>query len=140
MPSFLFNDAKTKILQALLDLDGDTFYACLVTATPAATETQRIGLTEATGGNYAIQALTGRTLNNPTASTVRWTFSNPIWNNLTTANSAPIVGMVIVEQAGGSPATSDQPVCFLEFNTAFTPSGATFQVDIPVNTGVLTAT
>ena len=44
MPSFVFNSAKIGILNATIDLDSDTFYACLVTSMPAATVSTRTGL------------------------------------------------------------------------------------------------
>ena len=140
MPSFVFTASRIGILNATIDLDSDTFYACLVTSTPASSTTARTGIAEASGGTYAPQLLTGRTLDSPTTATVRWTFTNPIWNNLTTATSTPVLGMVICKRNGGSFATSDPVVAFLEFNSSFTPSGETFQVDIPTNTGVLTGT
>jgi len=140
MPSFVFNSAKIGILNATIDLDSDTFYACLVTSIPAATVTTRTGLAEASGGTYAPQLLSGTILNAPTTATVRWTFTNPSWTNLTTGTSTPLLGMVICKRVGSSLATSDPVIAFLEFNNNFTPSGVTFQVDIPNNTGVLTAT
>lgn len=114
------------MLDGTQDLSSSSFYAALVTATPAAGVTQKGGLTEAAGGNYAPQDLTGRSLA-LNGTTVELTFVNPIWNSLTTTGGA-IVGVVIIQGTAAAAASSDKVLAFLEFTSAYTPSSATFQV------------
>ena len=123
MPSIVFNQSKLNVLDGTTDLSSASFYAVLVTAVPAAGVTQKAGLTEATGGNYVPQDLTGRNLA-LNGSTVELTFVNPIWNSLTTDGTA-IVGMVICEGTAGATAGTDRVLAYLEFTASYTPSGAT---------------
>ena len=126
MASFVFNQAKLSVLDGTIDLSTDSFYAVLVTATPTSGVTQKAGLTEATGGNYTPQDLTGQSLA-LNSSTVELTFVNPIWNSLTTTSGA-ILGVVICKGTAGATAGTDEVLAFLEFTASYTPSGATFQV------------
>lgn len=143
MPSLVFRQIKRGLLDRTQDITSGIIYVHLVTTAPTdATFTTVSQLTLATGGNYTFkQVLAGgdsRTFTN-TAAGCYWTFTSPVWTSLTTNNAATVKGMVTAKQAGGSPATSDAIWLYNELNSAYTPNGANFTVQIAAN-GVLELT
>lgn len=113
MASLGFSSTSLGILNRSLDLTTGTFYGHLVTTTPAKANSTVADLTLATGGNYAAQALSGRAVSTD-GTGAKLSFSNPTWTGLTTNNAATVKGMVVCRQTGGSPASSDPVVSFVE--------------------------
>ena len=142
MPSLVFNSTDLGLLDRTLDLTTGTFYAHLVTTIPVATNQTVADLVLAAGGSYQPVTLAGRSIGTD-GTGARLTFSDPTWTALWCAAATTIKGMVICRQAGGSPASTDKVISYLERTTAFTPAtvsgGAVdFTLNIP-STGVLKA-
>lgn len=135
MASFAPNANDLKLFDRTLDLTNGTFYAELVTANPAGTESTVSGFTLAAGGNYARATLSGRSLATD-GTGAKLAFSNPTWPGLTTNGAATIKGMIVCRQAGGSATGTDLVISYNELSSAYTPNGADFTVTIP-STGVL---
>lgn len=135
MASLVFSSTFLNLMNRTLDISSGTFYAHLVTTAPIQSNTTVANLTLAAGGNYALQTLTGSNIA-ADGTGARLTYTNPTWTGLTTNGAATIKGMVVCKQVGGSPATTDPIVTYVELSSAYTPNGADFTIQIPT-TGVL---
>ena len=115
----VFNSASKNILDAYIS--GKTFYLELVTAAPAATVTTNNSLTKASGGNYAPVVLTNMASSTHNTDGAKLDFDDAGWSGLYTTAATPIVGGVVCQRVGGSPATSDPVLVYLALNTSYTP-------------------
>jgi hypothetical protein len=122
MTIFVFDGIQTRIRNSTIDLATGNFYAHLVTVQPTPSVTAVSGLTLATYTGYASQALTGVTYTGGI-----WDFNNPLFP-VNTGSSQGVVGMVVCERVGGSPAPTDPPVVFTALRQAGIP------VTITINT------
>jgi len=127
MSSLIFNQAKLDVVTNVLQLNTHNFYAALVTAIPAGNLLTQSQLTQPTGGNYTVKDLANRSLLLE-SGVVKLRFDNPIWDLLTVAGGASVVGMAIIRKVGGTASGTDPLLAYLHFSAAYTPNGSTFQV------------
>lgn len=116
----VFNQTSKNILDAYVS--GKTFYLELVTAAPAATATTNNNLTKASGGNYAPVILANLSTGTVNTDGAKLDFDDAAWLGLYTTAATPIVGGVICQRVGASPATSDPVLAYLALNTSYTPA------------------
>jgi hypothetical protein len=121
--NFIFNAAAAALVAATLDLSTGNYYAHLVTAAPALTDSTVANLVLSTASGYAPTALTGLSDNSQ-----RWTFDSFTFPRYIFAVTPP-VGVVICKRAGASPVSSDQIICYSDFLNSIgqviaTPVGA----------------
>jgi len=112
MPSLVFTSALNTVLDRTLDLTTGTFNAHLLTAVPVIGNSTVANLTLASGGSLnatASVALSGRSLSSGILD-----FTDPVWSSFYAGAATPIVGIAISRQAGGSPATSDPLISYVE--------------------------
>jgi hypothetical protein len=123
MSGFVFplNDTSDRVANASLDLLGPTMYAHLVTAVPARSAALVSDLALASYPGYAPVALANRNI-----TSNAWRF-DPLLFPVNTGSTETIVGIVIVEQLGGAPASSDVPLFFSRFRFTAGP------VSLPVS-------
>jgi hypothetical protein len=131
MTIFVFDGIQTRIRNNTIDLATGNFYAHLVTVQPAPTVTAVSGLTLASYTGYASQTLTGVTYTGGI-----WDFNNPLFP-VNTGSSQGVVGMVVCERVGGSPASTDPPVVFTALRQAGVPVTITINTNerLQVNVG-----
>lgn len=115
----VFNGSAKVILDAYVT--GKTFYLELVTAAPAGAVTTNNSLTKASGGNYAPVVLAGMATSVVNTDGAMLDFTDAGWLGLYTSAATPIVGGVICQRVGGSPAGTDPVLVYLALNTAYTP-------------------
>jgi hypothetical protein len=118
MPAgFTFDQAYIGIITGDLVLGSGTFLCELVTATPARTITFASSLTLVSGGSYTYGSRPLTAISRPATlqnGRAIITAAAPTFNSLWAAAATPIVGWVIVKQAGGSPAAaSDRVVSYI---------------------------
>jgi len=123
MTIFVFDGIQTRIRNSTIDLAAGNFYAHLVTVQPSPSVTAVSGLTLASYTGYASQALTGVTYTGGI-----WDFNNPLFP-VNTGSSQGVVGMVVCEREGGSPAPTDPPVVY----TALRQAGVSVTINIGTN-------
>ncbi|MFB2832947.1 hypothetical protein [Floridanema evergladense] len=79
-------------------------------------------MTKASGGNYAPVVLANMATATVSTDAAKLDFDDAGWLGLYTAAATPIVGGVICQRVGGSPATSDPVLVYLALNTSYTPA------------------
>lgn len=100
------SSTKSALLAAYIPA-GSTINAYLVTAAVVDANTNVTAITQASGGNYALQVLTSTAPSVSGTSAIVTTSANPVWTNLFTTAASPIVGVAFSKQIGGAPAGSD---------------------------------
>jgi len=131
MTIFVFDGIQTRIRNSTIDLAAGNFYAHLVTVQPLPSVTAVSGLTLASYTGYASQSLSGVTYTGGI-----WDFNNPLFP-VNTGSSQGVVGMVVCERVGGSPAPTDPPVVFTALRQAGVPVTITINTNerLQVNVG-----
>lgn len=135
----VMNGTSLAILSAYAT--GKTFYMELVTAAPAGTVTTNSQLTKAAGGNYAPVVLANMSTTTQATDGAKLDFDDPGWAGLYTTAATPILGGVICQRVGGSPAGTDPALVYVALNTSYTPatsSGSATDLTVTLNAnGVL---
>lgn len=137
--ALVMNGTSLIIFQAYAT--GKTFYMELVTTAPVATITTNSQLTKATGGNYAPVVLANMSTSINGTDGAKLDFDDPSWVGLYTTAATPIVGGVICQRVGASPAGTDPALVYIALNSSYTPatsSGSATDVTVTLSTsGVL---
>lgn len=100
---------KSLLLTAYIPA-ATTINAYLVTTAVAAGNSTVAALTQASGGNYALQALTSTAPTISGVTAIVTTSANPVWTNLYTTAATPIAGVAFSKQVGGSASAADPVV------------------------------
>ena len=136
---FLYNAAKTALLNNSLDLLSDTFNVALMTDNyipdrDADVYFGDINADEASGTGYTAggKTLTGKVITQDDANDrAAFDATDPVWTLLTTSTNA-----AVIYKATGSPATSPL-LAYIEFDQLYTPNGADFTIEWDAN-GIFT--
>lgn len=135
MASIIYVEAARAIMAGEVDFNADTFYIRLLcTNTTADTEklvTTVSGFTTLDEHDSAGQEALANIAVNKDNANLRAEFDadDVTFTALAAATSGRNVqGALLCLQAGGSPATSDLPIAFLEYASAKTPDGSDFTI------------
>lgn len=131
---------KSAILSAYIPA-GTTINAYLTTAAVVDANSTVAALTQPSGGNYTLQALTSIAPTVSGTTAIVTTSAGPVWNNLYTTAATPIVGVAFAKQIGGSPATTDPIVGYstLSAQTTVANCSLTNNSEIVTTTGTFAA-
>jgi hypothetical protein len=144
MASFAYNNFKKAAWEGDIDLTGGVVRIALVTSNYSATASHSTlnDITSVTSGevasggatNYSRQTLAGATLTiNTAGNEVKFTGTNPSWSTASfSANAA-----VLFQRAGGSDATSDLLIAYLDFGSTHTATNGTFTVSWNSTNGIM---
>lgn len=136
MSGFVFplNTTADRVLDSSLNLVTATMYAHLVTSVPARSVALVSDLAVATYTSYSSVALAGKAINSGA-----WVF-NPLAFPYNTGSSQTVIGVVVVEQLGGSPSSTDVPLFFSRFRysagAVSIPVGTSQRIEFQPNTSV----
>lgn len=136
MASKMLNEAARASAAGEIDFDADTYYARLL-LTNTTVDTEQAGITTVAGyttldehGTAGTKPLANKAVNKDDPNLrVEIDADDLTWTALAAdVSGRDIQGVLICRQAGGAPATSDLPVCWLEYATPKTPDGSDFVV------------
>lgn len=121
MATKVFDSLALSLADGSLVLSTANFYAHLVTSEPSSVTANVSGLALVTGGNYSPVSLAGKQITAIANGGAKMTFTNPVWSLLYAGSADPIVGVVICQRAGASPAGTDIPRTFLQLQSSYIP-------------------
>lgn len=136
MASKIYTETARATMAGEYDFNADTFY-CRLLLTNTTADTENSGITAVSGfttldehDSAGTKTLASIAVNkDDTNRRAEFDADDVTWTSLAAASSGRNVqGVLICKQAGGSPATSDPPIAFLEFASAKTPDGSDFVV------------
>lgn len=136
MASKIYTEAARAIAAGEVDLNADTFYTRLLLSNTTA-DTENSGITTVAGfttlDEHAAagqQALANIAVNKDDANLRAEFDADDVTYSALAADVSgrDVVGVLICKQAGGSPATTDLPLFFLEYASPKTPDGSDFTI------------